>query len=184
MYLWAVWQDGCLSWACDKRIIIWSVTPLNVAEQSVIMEMARHLVATPGQLALLLADGNYDSAPLHKSLALRNHCLLTPLKAQHRVKNGQHHPVTLRQMGPERREAVDVWTNHPDLAKFVLKERNRIEGRFSVMSVALNAAAPPCWVRRLHRVRRWAGGKVILHNARLTVQEKLAQLELQHPHVN
>jgi hypothetical protein len=82
------------------RIVVWSVMPLNVAEQSVALELLPHL---PPMMpaALLLADSNYDSAPLHKTaeaLALGMR-LLTPLKAQKRVKGGAHHPVTLRQMG-------------------------------------------------------------------------------------
>ena len=48
-----------------RRVAVWSVTPLNVAEQSVAAEMLPHLPpAAPD--ALWLADGNYDSAPLHK----------------------------------------------------------------------------------------------------------------------
>ena len=75
---------------------------VNVAEQSVAMAMGPSL---PGDCDLMLADGNYDSAPLHKMLGSRDVSLLTPLKGQKRVKNGEHHPVTLRQMGPQRRAA-------------------------------------------------------------------------------
>jgi Transposase DDE domain len=166
----------------NRRIIIWSVMPLNVAEQSIALELSMLLkpAAAPG---LILADSNYDSAPLHKSLALSDHLLLTPLKAQQRVKDGVHHPVTLRQMGPQRREALEVWKKHPDLAKYMLKGRNNIEGVFSVMSLALNAGSPPPWVRRLSRVRRWAGAMIILHNARIRVQE-IAKMEMEQPHRN
>ena len=133
---------------------------------------------------LVLADNNYDSAPLHKALAPTGHLLLTPLKAQQRVKNGVHHPVTLRQMGAERRDAVEVWRDHSDLANYVLKARNNIEGVFSVMSMALHAGSPPPWVRRLKRVRRWAGAMIILYNARIAVQEKRAKEALEMPSFN
>jgi hypothetical protein len=165
----------------NRRIVVWSVMSLNVAEQSVAMELAKELPLTPN--GLLLADSNYDSAPLHKVLATTDHRLLSPLKGQKRVKDGVHHPVTLRQMGAARREAVEVWNEHSALAEFVLKARNNIEGVFSVISMALNAGSPPPWVRRLRGVRRWAGAVVILYNVRVKVQQTLAKLDLATPHV-
>jgi len=138
----------------NRRIVIWSVMPLNVAEQSVALELAALL--EPTRMGLVMADSNYDSAPLHKALMISDHRLLTPLKAQQRVKYGVHHPVTLRQMGAQRREALEVWKEHPDLAEYVLKSRNNIEGVFSVLTMALNGGSPPPWVRRLTRVRRWS----------------------------
>jgi hypothetical protein len=167
----------------NRRIILWAVTRLNVAEQSVALDLAAHLkpAAAPG---LLLADSNYDSAPLHKSLVASDHRLLTPLKGQQRVKNGLHHAVTLRQMGAKRREAVQVWKEHANLAEYVLKERKRAEGVFSVMSMALNAGSPPPWMRRLSRVKRWAGAMIILYNVRVGVQESRRELGLEVPHMN
>jgi DDE family transposase len=166
----------------NRRIVIWSVMPLNVAEQSVALAMTEHLGMTP--MGLLLADSNYDSAPFHKALTAGDHRLLTPLKAQQRVKGGVHHPVTLRQMGPQRREALEAWKKHPDLAKYVLKSRNNAEGVFSVLTVALNGGSPPPWVRNLARVRRWVGAIIILYNVRLDVQEKLAEKAAREPHMN
>ncbi|HSU65853.1 MAG TPA: transposase [Tepidisphaeraceae bacterium] len=154
----------------NRRIVVWSVMPLNVAEQSVAVEMTRHLPAACA-VVLSLADSNYDSAPLHKAQAQKDRLLLTPLKAQGRVKNGKHHPVTLRQMGAQRREMIEVWKNNGDLARFVLKQRNNIEGVFSVLSLALHVSHLPGYVRRLPRVRRWIGAKIILYNARLDVQQ-------------
>lgn len=156
----------------NRRIQVWSVVSLNVAEQSVALAMVPALDPSPGGLAM--ADSNYDSAPLHKALAaFTGERLLTPLKGQQRVKPGGHHPVTLRQMGPQRREAVRVWSEHADLAEYVLKQRNNIEGVFSVMTVACGLALPP-HVRRLERVRRWVGMKIILYHARLEAQERAA----------
>jgi len=154
-----------------RRIVVWSVMPLNVAEQSVAMELCPHM---PPQV-LVMADSNYDSAPLHKQMYETSGTpLLTPLKGQKRVGPDGHHPVTLRQMGPQRREAVELWNAHPDLAKFLLKGRNNVEGVFSVLSVALGLCRLPAFVRRLHRTRRWVGAKIILYHARLLAQERLA----------
>lgn len=156
----------------DRRIQVWSVMPLNVAEQSVAMHMLPAL--TPATGGLTMADSNYDSAPLHKAMAATTgDRLLTPLKAQQRVKPQGHHPVTLRQMGPQRREAVRVWKDHPELADYVLKDRNNIEGVFSVLTMACGLSLPP-HVRRLDRVQRWVGIKIILYHARLQAQERAA----------
>jgi hypothetical protein len=160
-----------------RRIQAWSVMPLNVAEQSVAMEMLPYLAPAPcgagaGAGGLTMGDSNYDSAPLHKGLAVWcGDVLLTPLKGQQRVGPGGHHPVTLRQMGPQRREAVEVWDQHPELARYVLKKRNNAEGTFSVLTVACGLYLPAC-VRRLQRVRRWVGCKIILYHARLLAQER------------
>lgn len=158
--------------AKSRRILTWAVASLHVAEQSVAMALLPSLKPCPG--ALNMADSNYDSAPLHKGMAATNTGrLLTPLKAQQRVKPTGHHPVTLRQMGPQRREAVKVWKEQPDLARYVLKDRNNIEGVFSVLTVACGLSLPP-HVRRIERVRRWVGLKIILYHARLIVQDRRA----------
>jgi hypothetical protein len=113
-----------------------------------------------------MADGNYDSAPLHKSLDAGGRLLLTPLKAQGRVKNGRHHPVTLRQIVVDR--------SCPTTKRLVLKQRNNVEGVFSVLACVGLLSALPAFVRRLDRVRRWTGAKIILYHARLLAQEAAA----------
>jgi hypothetical protein len=159
----------------NRRIRVWSVTPLNVAEQSVALALCPYLPPTPTQ-GLTMGDGNYDSAPLHKALELTDRCLLTPLRGQDRVKNGKHHPVTLRQMGPARRAAVAVDQEHLELKRLMLKNRNNIEGVFSVLTCTGLLGALPAFVRRLHRVRRWTGAKIILYHARLLAQESAEKL--------
>jgi len=162
----------------QRRICVWAVMPLNVAEQSVAMEMCDYLPApAAADEALVMADGNYDSHLLHRKLAASSAQapLLTPLKGQGRVGEKGHHPVTLRQMGAQRRELVSLWEQTPDLVRYLLKSRNNIEGVFSVMCVALGLSATlPAWVRGLARVRRWVGAKIILYHARLLAQERLA----------
>ena len=161
------------------RIVVWSVMPLNVAEQTVALGLLPHLPPQDRLLALLLCDSNYDSAPLHKAAAALGLGALpvTPLKAQQRVKEGAHHPVTLRQMGAGRRELVAAWRDHPDLVRFVLKARNAIERTFGTLVCAGGGLGGlPAWVRTLGRVRRWVGAKIIFHNARLTVREDAQKL--------
>ena len=149
----------------DGRIPLWSVLPLNAAEQSVAVEfMNGH--PTPGTLQL--ADSNYDSAPFYKAVEAAGGTLLTVLKGQGQVKNGRHHAVTLRQMGRARREAVDAWRDHPDLCQFVMKARDAIERVFAALTCCAGGLGPlPAWVRTLERVRRWVGVKIVLYHARL-----------------
>jgi hypothetical protein len=166
------------------RIVVWGVMPLNVAEQTVALGLLPHLPPQDPLLALLLCDSNYDSAPLHKAAAALGVGALpvTPLKAQQRVKAGaqgapQHHPVTLRQMGPGRRALVAAWRDRPDLVRFVLKARGNIERTFGTLVCAGGGlSCLPAWVRTLGRVRRWVGAKIILYNARLNVREPARKL--------
>ena len=156
-----------------RRIVVWSVTGLNVAEQSVAAELLPHVAPVLAPAAMVMTDSNYDSAPLHKDAAAPlGVCLLHPLKGQDRVGEQGHHPVTLRQMGPDRRELVRCWDERPDLMELVLKARDTIERVFGVLTcTAGGLAILPAWVRTLQRLRRWVGVKIILYNARLKVQD-------------
>lgn len=159
----------------DRRVAVWSVTPLNAAEQGVAALLCAHLPPATVPDAWVMADGNYDAAPLHRALGARGRRLLTPLKAQQRVKGGQHHPVTLRQMGPERRAAIELDRACPELKAEALRKRNNVEGAFSVLACAMQLGATlPSFVRRLGRVTRWVGAKIILYHARLLAQERAA----------
>jgi hypothetical protein len=156
-----------------RRIAVWSVTGLHEAEQSVAAELLPHVAPRLTPEALVMMDGNYDSAPLHKGVAEPlGVCLLHRLKGQQHVGPGGHHPATLRQMGHTRRELVRCWEERPDLAALALKARDTIERVFGVLTCTAGGLAPlPAWVRTLGRVRRWVGAKIILYNARLKAQE-------------
>jgi hypothetical protein len=153
-----------------RRVVVWSVTPLNVGEQTVALALAAHLPRAVASDEVILGDGNYDSAPLHKALNPTGRALLTPPKGQGQVRPGGHHEVTLRQMGPGRREMLDAWAACPALAEQLLRDRNNVEGTFSVLATALDLHLP-AFVRRLGRVTRWVGAKIILYHARLLAQE-------------
>ena len=158
----------------DRRVPLWCVAPLNVDERPV----ARLLVAQVGRLSersLTLADRNYDTHDLHKDLAARGGRLLVEPKGD---PAGGRHPVTLRQMGPARRELLRVRAAHPGLVRMVHRHRVNAEGILGNLCGYAGGLAPlPPWARRLYRVRRWVGGKIILYHARLRVraaQKKVA----------
>jgi len=156
----------------DGRIVCWSVMPLNVDEKVVAAELVARLPPVCGADDLVLADSNYDSADLSAQCAADGRPLLTPLRAQQRVKPEGHHPVTLRQMGPARRATVAAWRDHPALCRFVLKSRVGIERNFSTLTCGGGGLGPlPAWVRTLARVRRWVGAKIALYHARLEVRQ-------------
>lgn len=158
-----------------RRIVVWSVTGLHEDEKTVARHLLPHLPPMSPD-ALVLKDSNYDSAPLHKDAAavVPDARLVGPLKGQDRVGPGGHHPVTLRQMGPQRRELLAAWQRCPGLVKLAMRARDTIERVFGVLVSTvggLGTALPP-WVRTLDRVTRWVGVKVILYNARLAVQDR------------
>jgi hypothetical protein len=162
-----------------RRVLVWSLMPLNTDEKLVATELIQHLPLglndTPTSLAwsapLTLGDSNFDSANLHRAFAQRQRHLLAPLRGEKFVGPKGRAPGTLADMGPRRREVVELWQNHPALARHVLQNRNNIEGTFSVMSLACGMDRLPGFVRRLERVRRWMGCKVILYHSRLLAQQ-------------
>jgi hypothetical protein len=149
----------------DRRIPLWSVESLNRGEQPVACVLAEHMPRLP-ELSLVLADQNYDGHPLYKALAARDGMLLVEPKGY------SQHPVTRRQMGTVRREALKAWQTMPHLARLVYKQRIHVEGCFSNLTSFAGGLGPlPAWVRTLSRVRRWVGAKIILYHARLIVRK-------------
>ena len=152
----------------DGRIPVWSVTALNVHETHAALVMCQHVPAGAAPM-LLLADANYDDRDLHKRLHAMDSRLLVPLRGM------AMHPVTLRQMGPARRELIELTRAHPDLINFVLSQRVDVERHFSALCGYGGGLGPlPPWVRRLERVRRWVGAKIILYHARLSARRAAA----------
>jgi hypothetical protein len=148
----------------DCRIRIFSVTALNVHETHVVeamLEALPHLRFASD--ALLLGDSNYDDRDLHKRIDYRGGRLFTEPRGM------AEHEVTLRQMGRARREFIALWKRAPGLCRMVYRLRPRIEGILSCLTSSSGGLAPlPGYVRRIDRVTRWVGCKIILYNAKLT----------------
>ena len=152
----------------DRRIPLWSVTPLNVGEQPVAEVLIRQAGLLPEE-SLVLADQNYDTHDLHKGVdACRGRLLVKP-----KGPVGPRHPVTMRQMGPARRELVGVAEHHPSLLRMVMRQRIHAEGTLgNLCGYGGGLCNLPPWVRRTYRVRRWVGGKIILYHARLRARAR------------
>jgi hypothetical protein len=158
----------------DGRLPLWALTPLNADEKTMARALCQRFPEMPPQ-AVVMADANYDAAPLHKDVAATGARLLCPLRGQDRVGDGGHHAVTLRQMGEARRQLVALWQAKPDLCEHVLHHRNDVERGFSTLTChGGGLAALPAWVRTIGRVRRWVGAKIILYHARLRAQKQVA----------
>ena len=151
----------------DRRIPLWCVTPLNVHEVPVARLMVEAVgVAELPARSLTLADKNYDAHDLHKEVdALGGRLLVRPKGP---AVMARRHPVTLRQMGPARRELIELQDRRPSLLRMVLRQRVNAEGILgNLCGYGGGLTGLPPWVRRLPRVRRWVGGKIILYHARL-----------------
>jgi hypothetical protein len=158
-----------------RRIVVWSVTGLNVAEQKVAAELLDHLPPMMPD-AVVMMDRNYDSAPLHQASEPREICLINKLKGQDQVRGNRRRRTKLQQMGRSRRDLVKVWEQTPQLVDWLLKSRDEIERAFGVLvCTGGGLAGLPAWVRTMDRVRRWVGVKIVLYNARLEVQETTAE---------
>lgn len=144
------------------RIAAFRVTAMNEGEPTVARE---HLVAHVPPGTVVLADGNYDGRKLYTAVGERGAFLFTPQKKNHRTEKA------FRNTCPERREAMEFWRDHPDLAWRAYARRGGIERIFSALSGFGGGLGPlPAWVRRRERVDRWVTAKVALYNARVLLR--------------
>lgn len=152
----------------ERKIVAWSVESLNTHEMPVARTLIHQAVRVPKD-ALFLADGNYDAHKLHKDIHARGGWLWV------KPRGMAKHPVTLRQMGPARRALLKVWEQTPGFAKCFYNKRIAVEGTFSNLTSFGGGLGPlPNFVRRLERVRRWVGAKIILYHVRMDQRKAAA----------
>lgn len=150
-----IWGSNCLPEA-------WDVTPLNDSEPGV----AEALLTQLNGGGYLLADGNYDTNPLHDAAGARGYQLL----ANDRRKNagkGHHRQSPFRQRGIELR--------HGPFGRSLLNHRGAIERRYAHATIFAGGLAPlPAWVRRHSRVRTWVWCKLLINATRIRAKQQLA----------
>lgn len=145
------------------RIRHFRLTPLNEGEPTVARE---HLVARVPEGCVVLADGNYDGRKLYTAVGERGAFLFTPQKKNRRTE------AAFRNTCPERRAAMEVWRDEPELARRAYALRGGIERIFSALTCFGGGLGPlPAWVRRLERVTRWVTAKITIYNARIMLRE-------------
>jgi IS5 family transposase len=151
------------AWAGENgRILRHCVRSMNEGEPNT----ARQLIDGCLKETFVLADANYDSAKLYRTVAEHGGQLLTPLKGR------ASDPVRLRYMPPARRQMMKLWQENPAFCRRRLEARAQIERIFSALTCFGGGLSPlPAWVRTLPRVQRWVAGKLAIYHARLLAKE-------------
>jgi hypothetical protein len=154
------------AWATeDGRVPVWCVLALSAHEAVAARELLVPAMPDLSPRALVLADGNYDDKALHAAVAARGGRLLA------RPRGWGRHRTTRSAMGPARRQSLAVWGDRSGAgvpARSVYRKRIAVERTFSSLCSCGGGLGPlPGWVRRLPRVRRWVGAKILLYHARL-----------------
>ena len=129
--------------------LAWEVRPANQAEPTA----ARVLVNRLGGGGYLVGDAGYDSNPLADQAGRRGHQLVAPPKKAAGAGRG-HHPQS-----PYRLRGLALLGTA--FGRALYRSRAAVERRFGRLTAAGLGALPP-WVRRLHRVKRWAQMKLLI----------------------
>lgn len=151
----AIWSSRVLPDA-------WDVTPLNCAESTLAGELVTQLHGG----GYLLADGNYDTNPLHDQSGERGYQLV----ANDRKANaGKGH----RRQSPFRIRSIEL--RKSGFGRELLKHRSAIERDFGNTTTFAGGLSPlPAWIRRVHRVRTWVWCKLLINATRQLVNQGLA----------
>jgi hypothetical protein len=142
-----------------SRIIeAFEVQPLNANERGPAKRLLRQL---PSSVRRVVADGNYDGATVHQAIEGSGVKLYTPIM-NGRVGRKSH-----------RRRYVLVRLMQTDWGERLLKLRDTVERAFAQLcNISFGFKGLPSWIRRLHRVRYWISGKVLLHNSYLMLKQQ------------
>lgn len=147
------------------RTLLTLVTPLNVAEcvaARVLLSQAKGC-GLLAKHALILADANYDSNPLHRHAARLGLRLLAPRRKPGTGLGfsavGGHHANRL--------VSIAATETDPTLASKIAAVRGGIERAFSrQVCTGGGLRELPAWVRTLPRVRLWVALKIMVHLVR------------------
>lgn len=145
----------------QQQVKAWRISPLGKDEK----EMGRRLIRAAQVQGYIVADGNYDAAPLYQACEEQGDLqLVAPLRVcrtgtrRRRQTPGRQRAIT-RQDGLLDRDKLFV--------KGLFRQRLAIERYFgNLTSWGGGLTHPPPWVRTHRRVARWVQGKLILHALR------------------
>lgn len=123
--------------------------------------VARELIERTDAFGYLLGDSNYDGSELGERCRRRGLQLVAPRKKPGRGLG--HHPI-----GPARHRSLEMIEFAPTpFSKDLVRQRRSIETMHAnLVSNGGGLHGLPSWVRRLHRVRNWIAGKLLLDAAR------------------
>lgn len=139
----------------------WRVTSLEAGEATIARQLLTELDLRG---CLVLGDANFDSNPTYALLADAGGRLLAPRRKPGRgLGRRKHHP--------DRLHAIEELENAPDANSRLTQHRRcrlRVEQVLGHLCNLPGGLSPlPSHVRRLHRVRRWIAGKILLYHLHL-----------------
>lgn len=138
------------------------IQPLNVDERVVAVRL---LSEVRGE-GYVLADVNYDSNAVHDAALARGHQVLAC-----RRKDRRYTSTARRRHSPGRLRSIDLLEpglNRPcAFGRGMLADRRAIGRTFANATWFGGGLTLPPFVRRLHRVRAWVTGKLLINAARI-----------------
>lgn len=142
----------------EQRVQTWRISPLGKDEK----EMGRRLIRAARVQGYVVADGNYDAAPLYDVCDQQGELqLVAPLRACRTS-------VRRRRQAPGRRRAIarqdGLLERDKQFVNDLFRQRLAVERYFgNLTSWSGGLKHLPPWVRTHRRVERWVQGKLILH---------------------
>ena len=141
-------------------VLAWKLTAMNEAEPTV----ARVLLPQAPAGSRVLADANYDRAPLYDCAT--EHGLDFLARPQKNAGHG-HRP-----QNPARLAAIARWRRDP--VRYG-RRRDQVERAFGWQSSFGGGLAPlPAWVRTPRRVYRWVQAKLVINHVRIQERQSAA----------
>ena len=159
---------GCFAWGYKlylvldefSRVHAWKVQPMNISEQATAEELIPQAAISAGPDKWLLGDKIYDSNHLYNLAQEHGLRLLTQ-----RMRTND--PIGPRQS--EGRARAIAMLERPGTAEGLklFARRETIERFLGTLCCTGGGLGPlPGFVRGLERVRRWVGGKLLIHSLR------------------
>lgn len=137
-------------------VVAFEVRPLNENERR---PAARLLQRLPESIHRVAADGNCDSARLHRDLEGTGVRLYTPIRGDN--ASPRTHP----------RRKLLLRLMRTAIGKRLKLSRDWIERSFArLCNVGFGLKGLPSWARGLYRVGRWIWGKILLYHAYLILK--------------
>jgi len=140
-----------------------ALTPMNQSEASV---MTRLLERQPLSGVVIRADASYDATAMYQATRVAGGRLIAA-----RRKPGRG--TARRARHPDRLAAIEQLEQRPDGLRVHRRLRGRVEQILAHLgNLSFGLFALPNHVRRLHRVRRWTEGKILLYHLHLLERQK------------
>lgn len=146
------------------EIVAWRISPMQTNER----KMAMRMLLGCEQCAYVVADGNYDSNPLHAVVAAKGGQLLAPRRKTAKALGKHHHQ-------PARLRSIEMLEGPSPFGRALMRCRGLIERFFgNADSHAEGLGELPAWVRTHRRVRLWVHAKLIINALRIAQRKAAA----------